>query len=115
MKKHFKWLGFFSVLIFYFALYTATSVDKGEYNCDEVCQKIGRVHNLIRRNYDSTSTYQCHTDEVCIAIYDSIFSNDPKELADSACLYLNNEGLHNYTISVIDNQSQDTLLKQTCP
>lgn len=116
MKKGFKWLVLSSVLIFYAFLYIATT--KRPYGlppaCDEICDKVKRIDTLVRRVYTQTSVYSCRSDMVCLLVADSASINS-KNLADTTCMYLNNEGLQNYTVSVIGYPSQDTLLKQKCP
>lgn len=109
MKTNFKWLLFAGILLFYTALYTATSVPKP---CDAVCLKFRTIDSLMRKNTAADFTSNCHKATYCIQMNDSTMHNR-SGLADAACMYMKNEELHNYTVILLDNQG-DTLLTQTC-
>jgi hypothetical protein len=64
----------------------------------------------MRNNCPQTYTYKCNTDLICLHLFDSTQSATTG-LADTAGMYLKNEGLLNYKINIIDNNSVDTLLK----
>ena len=117
MKK-FKWLVLSGVLLFYAFLYLASSGwnEGGELPaCDEVCEKLQTVGGkLFADSSGVLSAGQCGTSQLCLGIADSL-ANNQNRLADSACGYMRDEGLLNYTVSIIGHPSQDTLLTQTCP
>lgn len=111
MKTNLKWLVLSGVLFFYAFLYIATSIDK---KCDDVCQKFDKINLEIKKDSAVVYAYQCSSIGYCIDVNNTLLRNWIG-LADSACMFIKNEGLQNYTVHVIDHQNQDTLLKQTCP
>jgi hypothetical protein len=106
MKPVFKGLLFSSVLFFYALLYLAT-----QKKCNDQCQKMDRVDRRLSADSVVYGTYQCCSDILCVYVNDSI-NRDWKTIADTACLYLNNEGLKNYTVAVLRSPERDTLVKQ---
>jgi hypothetical protein len=115
MKKEYgRWLLLSVVLLFYAFLYIATTKAEVPYVCDEECEKLRKVDSLMRNNYPQMYTYKCNTDIICLNLFDSTQSATAG-LADTACMYVKNEGLLNYKINVIGNNSMDTFLKQPCP
>lgn len=109
MKPKRRWLVLSSVLLFYAALYTATSK-----KCDGTCEKMDRINRRLVTDPAIYGTYPCRTDFLCVAADDSV-SRNWAAVVDTACLYLNNEGLHNYTVAILGGANRDTLAKQRCP
>lgn len=100
-----------SIIAFYGFLYLACSVDK----CDDTCYKLIDVSDQIQKDSVRIAyAYQCGAGSFCIMVKDSI-SQNWNGLADTACLYIKNKGLQNYTVQIIGNNTRDTLVKQTCP
>jgi hypothetical protein len=114
MKKQIKWFVLSGVLLFYSFLYIATSKVQMPYACDDECMKFRKVDSLIRTTYPQTYSYKCNTDVLCLNLFDSS-QYATQGLADTACMYLQNEGLLSYKISIIGNNGRDTLLNQPCP
>jgi hypothetical protein len=115
MKKEYgRWLLLSGVLLFYAFLYIATTKKRMPYDCDDECEKLRKVDSLILLKYPQTYTYKCNTAMFCINITDTV--QIPRQgLADTACMYLKDQGLLNLSVSVVANAGRDTLLKQTCP
>ena len=116
MKKNFKWLVLSSVLLFYSFLYVATSVEKDvPPRCDENCMKFRTVTDKIfADSLQAVSTVQCSTAQFCITVNDST-NNNWAAMADSACSYMKEEGLIDYTVNIIGYYNGHTLVKQFCP
>lgn len=109
MKKSFKWLLVSGVVLFYAFLYMATSK-----KCDDECQKLKKVGTELRKDSAVNNTYQCGTAMLCIYVADSTGRNW-NAFADMACQHLNNEGLQNYSVIIVEGINRDTLAKKICP
>lgn len=107
---------FFLELYFFYAFlyYECTPPDRGQYNCDEVCEKFQNISMHILKDSTVLMAIQCSTSQYCITVKDSI-TLDWTALADSACTYIKNEGLQNYNVNIIGYYNQDTLINQKCP
>lgn len=118
MKTNFKWLVLSGILVCYAVLYMASSGwNEGGVlpACDEVCEKLQTVGGKLFANSSGTlMTEKCHTAQFCVTVNDSTNTNW-NILADSACSYMKEEGLLNYTVNVIGYYSHDTLLTKPCP
>lgn len=111
MKKNFKWFILSGVLFFYAFLYIATSKD---FPCEGDCAKFENIREKLSKDSAVFSSFPCNTDILCVYVKDSLQHNW-SGLADTACIYLNNEGLQNYKVNIIGNSARDTLLTRTCP
>jgi hypothetical protein len=109
-RKIISLLVFVAIAGFYALLYLACSVDK----CDDACYKLSDVSRSIKKDSLVVYSIQCGTGSFCINVNDSMQRNW-NGLADTACQYIRNKGLRNYTVTIISDISLDTLLKQTCP
>jgi hypothetical protein len=109
MKRIVRWLLLSGMLFLYAFLYLATSK-----KCDDECRKMDRIDRLLAVDSAVYGTYPCRTDFLCVSVNDSM-SRNWAAVADTACLYLNNEGLHNYTVVLLGGPDRDTLVKQKCP
>jgi hypothetical protein len=111
MKKNLKWVVLSGVLFFYAFLYLATT----RRQCDDICQKFDRVSNHLLTDSCVVWLGQTNTSQYLLIVREYPPCSSWKALADSACRYMNNEGLRNYTVVIVSHDARDTLLKQTCP
>lgn len=109
MKRNFRWLLLSGMLLFYAFLYLATSK-----KCEDECQKLKRIGAELKKDSAVYDTYQCGAVMLCIHVNDSAGRNW-NEMADRACGYINNEGLQQYTVTIVGGINRDTLATKTCP
>ena len=109
MRTYVKGLLFSGVLLFYALLYLAT-----QKKCDDECRKMDRIDRKLSADTAVYGTFQCRTNILCVYVNDSLNRNW-SAVADTACLYLKNEGMQHFTVAVLSSPERDTLVKQTCP
>lgn len=102
------------LLCFYAFLYLATSRDVP---CEtDECFKLESIDSLLKKNPGVAHTGRCHTNRLCIQVDDINYTRNWKGIADTACMYLKEKGLHHFSVDILSTRDRgDTIHAQDCP